>query len=206
MRSVSDSFKERKNKVGDKITPIYLYSIQYDEVGNRWMRLAGYSTDIVFDGITYQKYTVVHNGTRENLNGRIDKVTLSIGNVDRVLQYYLDTYDGLKGKKVILSMVWLENLDLPECVISDEYYIEDSTSYRKAVSLTLASSLDVLDVQLPRRSFYRYYCRFLFKGQDCGYAGAEGVCNKTFNRCQELGNTTRFGGFPGIPMKRMLVK
>lgn len=206
MRGVSDSFKEMKNKVGDKITPIYLYSIQYDAVANKWLRFCSHTSDIEFDGITYQKYTITHDGTSENLNGRADKVNLAIGNVNRQLQYYLDTYDGLKGKKVTISLVWLEKIDFVDSVMTGEYRIEDSTSNKKAVSLTLSSNLDVLDVQLPRRSFHRYYCRFLFKGQDCGYAGAEGVCNKTFQRCEELGNITRFGGFPGIPMARMLVK
>jgi len=32
----------------------------------------------------------------------------------------------------------------------------------------------------------------------CGYVGSEIDCNRSFARCQELLNHTRFGGFPGV--------
>ena len=32
----------------------------------------------------------------------------------------------------------------------------------------------------------------------CNYTGTETECNRSFSRCQELGNTIRFGGFPGV--------
>lgn len=32
----------------------------------------------------------------------------------------------------------------------------------------------------------------------CGYTGAEIACNRSFQRCEELNNKTRFGGFIGV--------
>jgi len=173
MREISDSFKEMKNKVGDRITPIYLYSIQYDAVASKWLRLCNHPTDITFDGITYSKYVIRHSGTTENLNGRIDKVNLSIGNVDRNLQYYLDTYDGLKGKKVEISLVWLEKIDVVDSVMTDEYYIEDSTSNRNAVSLTLASGMD--------ETFIDITVAFYLRGRTAGTQGQKVYVTRPFS-------------------------
>ena len=206
MKKVVDEFIQMKNKIGEKITPIYLYSIQYDPIANCWLRLTGCGMDITFDGYEYKKYGINHSNIQENLSGRINKVTLTLANITREVQYYLNTYDGLKGCKVTIKLVWLENLDNPFCFLGDTYYIEDSHSNPKQASLTLASDLDVLDIQLPRRSFYRAYCRFRFKDADCGYVGPAASCDKTFARCKELNNVRRFGGFPGIPMARWLIK
>ena len=40
--------------------------------------------------------------------------------------------------------------------------------------------------------------QFTFKDGRCQYSGSETKCNKTLSRCQELGNVTRFGGYPSI--------
>jgi lambda family phage minor tail protein L len=206
MKAVVDEFIQQKNKVGEKITPIYLYAIQYDELANAWLRYSGAGIDVTFDGYLYKKYAITHSTIGENLSGKIDKVTLSISNITREMQYYLNTYNNLRKCKVTIKLAWLENLDNPFCFIEDTYSIEDCHSTPKQVDFTLASDLDVLDIQIPRRAFFRAYCRFIFKGTECGYIGVANWCNKTYDRCKELSNIRRFGGFPGIPMSRILVK
>lgn len=39
-------------------------------------------------------------------------------------------------------------------------------------------------------------CPHRFKGHRCKYSGAETDCDKTIQRCAELGNTVNHGGFP----------
>lgn len=204
MRTVVDNFKRQKNKVGDKITPIFLYSIRYDEVSNSYLRFTGIGHEVTFDGITYVPFAISHGSIVENISGRVENVDLQLGNVSREMQYYLDNYDGLKGKQVSIKLVWKESLDDTECFIENVYYVESSMAEKDVVELTLKSALDVMDIQLPRRSFNRYYCQLKFKGSECKYSGAGQTCNKLFQRCEELGNLSRFGGFVGVPMKRML--
>jgi len=38
-----------------------------------------------------------------------------------------------------------------------------------------------------------------FKSVECGYSGAESRCNRSYARCQELGNTANFGGERWLP-------
>lgn len=37
-------------------------------------------------------------------------------------------------------------------------------------------------------------CPWTFKGQECGYAGAENWCDQSYERCKDLLNTDYFGG------------
>lgn len=203
MRNVTPEFINQKNKL--VVTPIYLYSIQYDEDGDNWLRLTSWPTQVTFDGVVYTPYNIAHNTIRENLEGVVDRVGMAISNVDRTLQAYLEQYDGLRDCTVTIQTVWEEELSEADCYISETFRVEDSASNQNEVILTLSASLDVLEVSLPRRTFFRGHCLFQFKGTECGYSGGESECNKTFQRCEELGNVGRFGGFPGIPMKRLLI-
>jgi len=206
MKSVAGVFKQEKNRIGERITPIYLYSIRYDAVSNSWLRWTDFASAVTFDSITYEPQVIKHNFIKESLSGKIERVRINIGNLDSTIQYYLDTYDGLRGKYATIKLVWNETLDDSNAFLEDEFSIQSSKSDRKQAQLILSSNLDVVDVKLPRCVFSRYRCRFIFKGSDCGYSGAESSCDNTFKRCQEIGNTARFGGFPGIPPRLMVLK
>jgi hypothetical protein len=39
-------------------------------------------------------------------------------------------------------------------------------------------------------------CPFTFREVQCGYSGPSASCDKSFERCRELGNAVRFGGSP----------
>ena len=55
-----------------------------------------------------------------------------------------------------------------------------------------------------RRPLDRYMknnCPFAYKGIRCGYNGSKGSCKHTLADCRSHGNSTRFGGFPGIDQK-----
>ena len=42
---------------------------------------------------------------------------------------------------------------------------------------------------------------FAYKGIRCGYNGSKSSCKHTLADCRSHGNSTRFGGFPGIDQK-----
>lgn len=65
------------------------------------------------------------------------------------------------------------------------------------VSLKTAPLVPLAGLRIPRR-IYSTTCSFQFKGPACGYAGAEVECDRSYNRCQALGNFARFGGFTGL--------
>ena len=44
-------------------------------------------------------------------------------------------------------------------------------------------------------------CPFAYKGIRCGYNGSKSSCKHTLADCRSHGNSTRFGGFPGIDQK-----
>ena len=200
-RYLSNTFRTEKNKQTNK--PINLYTIkEYD--GANDLRFAEYDSDVTYQGDVYSKFPLTHENISENTQGEIDHVTVTVSNISRLIQGYLESYD-LRGKKVIIRKVWANQLADPNAYTDSIYYIDSYTADENNVVFTLSSKFDVLDLELPARRYSRNYCSWKFKSAECGYAGAETSCDKTLQRCRELSNQIRFGGFPSIPTRRIFV-
>jgi len=201
MKPVTSAYTQQKNKQFS--TSIILYGIRYDATANKWLYYTNYGSAVTYDGIEYVPAVIHHDAFKENTTGKIESVTLEIGNVDKIIQYYIDSYNALRKAKVVIKQVFKEELSDPTCYDEQIYYIDGCSVSTSVASFVLGSSFDIMNVKVPKRTYSRGYCQFRFKGTECGYAGPEGTCNKTIQRCIELGNVERVGMFPAIPMKRL---
>lgn len=200
-RNVNAAFKSEKTK--QENSPLFLYTLEkYD--GTNDLHFAGYDQDVTFDGILYSRFPITHEFVGENNQGQIDQVKVRLANVSRLIQSYLEEYD-LRGKKVTIRMVWADQLNDPDAHIDDVFYIDSYTADQQNVEFTLTGKFDVLGLDLPARRYARNYCSWKFKSAECGYAGGETTCGRTQQRCKELGNYQRFGGFPSVPTRRIYV-
>lgn len=199
MRDLDPASTTEKNAAVNK--PLFLYTIHaYDGAQNLYF--TEHSEDVTYDGITYSKFPIKHEFITENTQNQIDSVTLSIANVSRLIEAYLVNYD-LRGKRVDIVQVWADKLDDTDANIPSSYYIDTYTATEETVTFTLTGKFDLLDVPLPGRTCLRNYCSWRFKSSECGYAGAETLCNKTLQKCRELSNQLRFGGFPSVPTNKI---
>jgi lambda family phage minor tail protein L len=200
-RNIDSTFKTEKSRQENE--PIFLYTIEkYD--GSTDLHFAGYDTDISYNSVFYSKFPITHEFVGENNQGQIENVKIRLANVSRLIQSYLEQYD-LRGKKVIIRMVWANQLSDPDAYIDDVFYIDNYAADQNNVEFTLTGKFDVLGVDLPSRRYTRNYCAWKFKSLECGYQGEETSCNKTQQRCKELRNYQRFGAFPSVPTGRIYI-
>jgi len=202
MRSLDTDFIAKKNQQENK--PIFLYTI-YDYDGSTDLFFTNYDTNITFDGQEYVRFPITHEFISENTQGQIDSVSLTLGNVSRLIQAYLEAND-FRGVKVEIKQVFADLLDDTDAYIKHIYYVDSYTADQQNVEFTLTSKFDILEVELPARKYSRNYCGWKFKSTECGYAGAETECNKTLARCRVLSNNSRFGGFPSVPSRAIYTK
>ena len=167
------------------------------------MNLAEWDEDIEFD-TTYTRFPITHDEIGENMQGEIGSVKVRVSNISRAIQYYLELYDW-RGKKVRIRLVWLDKLDEPDTKLDFTYFIDNYSANQDVAEFTLLPKVDVLNVTLPKRTYSRNYCQWRFKSDECGYNLGENTCNKTKQRCKELNNYKRFGGFPAIPTRKLYV-
>lgn len=203
MYSQDADFKTQKNKSSN--SPIYLYTIHdYDGAGNN-LYFAEWDSDVVYDSITYTRFPIKHDEIPENSQGEIDNFRVTVANVNRIIQAYLEEYD-LRGKKVTIQLVYADKLDNTDAHIDFIYYIDNYTATQDAVEFVLSSKYDIIDLTLPNGVFNRNYCRWKFKSTECGYAGAETSCDKRKTTCKNtMDNIARYGGFPSVPTNRLFI-
>lgn len=203
-KSVSTAFKQEKNKKENK--PVVLFTLfNYNDSGDD-LRLANYDQDIEFDSKTYQKYGISFSTIGENSRGQIDAVQISVLNVSRYIQTQLESYD-LREKKVQIKIVWADQLADATNYLDYTYYVDSYSANQETAEFICTTKMDVIQKKVPGEIYLRTHCRYKkFKDANtCGYSGGETECNRTMQRCKELGNFQRFGGFPALPVRRLYV-
>lgn len=201
MRDINANFTTEKN--AETNSPIHLYTIfDYDGVGNN-LYYAEDKAQVTFDGQAYSPFPITYEHISEQSKGQIDSVEIRTSNVNRIVQSYLEQYD-LRNKKISIKTVWRDQLADADAFIEDIYYIDSYTADEYSVVFLCTSKLDILNRQIPGRTYSRNACPFIFKDTEtCQYVGAESTCNKTKQQCQDYGNLIHFGGFPSIPSRRV---
>lgn len=204
MYTQNNTFKTEKNKSSNE--PIYLYSIEkYD--GSIDLNLAEWDTDITYDGVVYTKFPIKHDDIPENSQGEIDTFRVTVSNVNRVIEGYLETPLDLRGKKVTITLVYANQLADDEANIKFIFYIDNYTATQDIVEFVLSSKYDIQDINLPLGKFNRNYCRYkIFKGIECAYAGAQTLCDRRKTTCKNtMINIARYGGQPSVPSTKIYV-
>lgn len=202
MIELTDAFIAEKNKLENR--PIYLYEIEDFDGQSNNLLFAAYDDDVSFNGKVYLKFPITHESIGENTTGEVDALVVKVSNVSRFIQEKLETFD-LRGKKVIITLVFANLLSSSLNRLDQIFYIDGYSANIQTVDFTCTTKFDLLATEIPVRKFWRNHCTWKFKSIQCGYAGAEGVCNKTFQRCKQLVNSVRFGGFPSIPSRHIYV-
>ena len=195
-RNPSSTFISEKNKL-ESSQVIHLYEFEYSSGGSLYnLYFTNYDTNITYPsgGQIYYASAIQHDQLQESRDGGVAQVTISVANVDRVIGSYVDENDGFRGRPLTIKTVFASHLDDASAYIEEKFTVDSATIAEDTCQLTCTSRMDVMNVNIPRRRFVNY-CQWVFKSTECGYAGAETSCNKSFARCQALDNEERYGGF-----------
>lgn len=165
-------------------TGVYLYLVRNTE-------------DITFNGHLYTAFPFEIGATKQTSKGEIPSVQFRVSNVNRVMQTYIEDYEGFLGKEITLRLV--NNAHLAE------NYAELTLTF-EIVACSTTAEWAIFDCGAPnpmRKRFplYRYigsHCNFTFKSIECAYTGADTTCDRTYAACALKRNSVRFGGYKGL--------
>lgn len=135
--------------------------------------------------------------------GEVPQFNLQVDNTSRAVNRLMMEYDiylkqnGIEGNKVIATIYVINTIDLTEEILAEKFELTSWDSTTQWATFKMGASNPFMQ-EYPRRKMYANFCGFKFKGSQCGYTGAETVCDKTLTRCRELNNSVRFGGFKGL--------
>ena len=195
MKSLPSTLVLAKNLLSNT-SPWYLI-LDVEITTGTYIYLVKNTEAITYNGNSYTPFPFEVGVNKHTSKGEVPTIQFRICNINRVMQAYLEEYDGLIGNAIVMRLV------------NDAYLTEDYSELTLSfdvLSCTSTFEWVTFDCGAPnpmRKRFplHRYignHCRFTFKSLECGYEGSGTECNRTYSECEALGNTIRFGGFKGL--------
>jgi phage-related protein len=200
--SPSANFIKKKNEA--KNQPIFLYKIWnvHQDGEGHWRDLYFTLNDdnFIFQNQLYESFPLGHDSIGTSTTGQINSVKLTLSNVSRLIQSYLELYD-LRTKRLDIITVF-RDLDEADAYLIDTFYIDNYTAGEADAVFSITTRFAATNFKLPGRKYDRNRCAWKILGNgDCQYAGGETVCDKTLTRCRVLLNSARYGGMPSVPAR-----
>lgn len=187
-----------KNKISSSGTWLLLLEVLYPNEDPVYLCLN--NEQIIWNGNTWLPAIFSLTGMTETKDAEIPSIPLTVIDINRSLIPALEKFNGGIGATVIIRVVHSNYLSNTVPELEEYTEVMDATVDDSAkISFKLGAE-NLSNRACPSGRFLKNYCRFVFKGTDgrCGYSGLETSCNRTLARCKELGNSTRYGGFPGV--------
>lgn len=178
-----------------------IYIPQLDD----YIRVCANTEDIVWRGYTWQAYPFAMDEIGDTTKGELTQFAVKIANIDGSVEGYLEDAQGGVGssiKLMIVNSIVMSNSTIPEIELDFSVKATSVDSTWATFTLGAVNPYSILVGQRMIRTGCRYGgndgSKNGFKGSRCKYSGSETECNRTLTRCRELGNSSNFGGFPGI--------
>lgn len=188
-----------KNKLNSN--EVWALLLKFDLDGYGSLRIAQNNEDITWNGETWLAYPAfTMDDIEETTDGEIPQLSLTIHDISRRIIPIIDDLDGGVGGILTIYIVHgTSSIMTSEAEFEHELEIVGASIHGSHVIKLRLGGENLYNYRVPQDRFLRS-CRYKPFPDDprCGYVGAETVCNRTLTRCKELGNQSRFGGFPGI--------
>lgn len=199
MLSLSSIAKEEKNKLYTDSAFIILLELKVPIDGINPIRVCYNTEDITWNGYTWQAFPFEIGEVTEDDSGSTPSFDLNIDNSSQALTYYVEESNGARNAELIIRVVNTKALSLSTCELEEHYQVSNCRMNNQYVILTVGTSY-APGSRRPIDKYLKNNCRFkTFKGVECGCMNTSfTTCNRTLTACRERGNSTRFGGFPGI--------
>jgi hypothetical protein len=155
--------------------------------------------DVVWNHKAYQKFWFELDGITVDSDGKLPEITISVDNVNRTVQYYVEQENGFIGETLNLYIVNSEHLSETTPIYELEFQVVGCSCDPKAVTFKLGLE-NPFFLKYPASQFHQNLCRYrVFKDAvQCRFSGAGASCDRRWITCVTYGNQARFGGQPGI--------
>lgn len=193
-----------KNKVWQQSAWLTMLEIQ-DSRLEEPLRLVCSNRNVIWGGHEWVAFPFEIPSVKQS-KSEIPKVPVKISNITRVIEQYIEMYDGFIGDTVILRVINTDGstkndagayVVTSDAVVEETFTVQSVSSDATWATFNLGGSLPIMQ-RFPPRRILKDFCPFPFKGIECGYAGSETSCPKTLAGCRARGNSVRFGGEPAI--------
>lgn len=196
MKSLPAVIVREKNKLATSSVWIVLLEITISTT----FYLCSNNESVSFGGHTYEAFPFDLEPQEESNRGEIPSLTLKVANVTQLIQEQIEENDGGVGASITIRVVNSENLTENYAELEMEFSILSASADAEWLTLVLGAP-NPLRRRFPPYRYIANHCHWEFKSAECAYSGGATVCDRTYERCQNLSNTEHFGGYRGLSQR-----
>lgn len=185
--------------------PAFFFEFNQDETTYKW-------TSLDVDYNIPNGVSTTTSGLFTSIGFTFDSLSYSTGNIVDDAQIRLSNLDSVQTAIFVENDMQGETARIYAAVIDEADYslvgdvilllfegeIDSFELYEDEIQLKIGSIFSKWNHKAA--ALHSASCRWRkFKGTRCTYSGNETTCDRSYNRCAELGNTANFGGFRFLP-------
>lgn len=181
--------------------PFYLFDFAFTAP----VRYTDTDLTVVWSGNAYTPAPISISGFDKSSLNFAEVLTIKTQNVDRAIAAIIlgETIQGKAASIYASGWVAPGSFSNPVVIFKGQFDgVSIAEGYDTAdVSMEIRNEFVKWDMPVPRSSFAGT-CQWKFKSTTpgCQYTGTASLCSKTWERCEELANTSRYHGFRWLPM------
>ena len=201
--------------------PMYYANINQDIIGYT-VTVNGTvtNTEVLYTGLPIKTGSI-----KSDIQGETAGIDISVPNTNRVIESIIQSQNYLRGCEAYILLTYADYLptgstadyigvdpDHLAC-IKEKFYIDSCTSNKEVVTFTLKNKLNIKGITVPQR-IYSNECYWAmsnkYRGTECLGNGSINAttyptCDGTLEQCRERSNVARFGGFPSVPSRGIVI-
>ena len=197
-RTISSGILEQFQN--DELFPVFLFSFSDGGETYRYTTLdvPFYTTTCATCSGLFQPRGMSFDSINYSMGNIVDNAILRLDNTDSVMtSIFIDGASQGEDANICISVLTSSGTEVGTFNVFsgqvDAWELEEDE-----VRITIGTDFSNWSQKLP--AYHSSSCRWkVFKGDECQYAGAESWCDRTYARCNALGNTNNFGGFRWLP-------
>jgi lambda family phage minor tail protein L len=228
--TVTATFSDEQRKV-EGTYPVTMYVINASQSGfdplyyiNHNINVYGYSVNssgsLCATEALYIALSVERDAIKTDVQGEIPEVSISVPNVDRAVESVIQSQNYLRGRDVHIISMFAKHLPTgtgPNYIgaspdknahMKEKMFVDSVTSDENVVTFMCKPKFILNNIVLPRRKYTRE-CSWEYNSTECSVTGAVfssyPTCGYTLASCIQRSNSSRFGGFPGLPNRGILL-
>lgn len=178
------------------IQPFHLYEFYFSQT----LRLTDADRYVWYQSNTYAPFPIHFDSPAKDKEPQGSVLRLGAANVDRSIAAMV-LGESPQGKRVVMRRaLWTSPGSYTAPITMYDGKIDGVSIAEEvdtaSVAFEIRNDFALWEKSLPR-GMYSPTCNWIFKSTTpgCQYTGVASLCNRTWERCVELGNTDRFRGF-----------
>lgn len=179
-----------------ELRPFFLMDL---EMNSTHYRYTDCDVPIVYGGNIYSPRGFTLSEIQYSLSKIVDQATVDMENIDGVFTSLFVGGDP-RGSQTILFLVVLDSngqiIGSPVTLFEGDLDAWDLDEEKVPITLASEASRWAKKTLTKQASSCRWK---VFKGTECGYAGSETWCDRSYSRCEALSNADNFGGERWLP-------